>query len=141
MTKHTPELWLYQFHKEPLGCGEYTGVYTFGPEDECEGGRVEVRDDYEDPCEARADAEALVRKIVTAYNTTYAAGINPDAVKDLVEATKAGIVYDKAINECANNPDKMATYCTVQGDRLDDLYDDWIAKTRAALAKAKEIEK
>ena len=123
MTKHTPELWLYQFHKEPLGCGEYTGVYTFGPEDECEGGRVEVRDDYEDPCEARADAEALVRKIVTAYNTTYAAGINPDAVKDLVEALAS------------------ANWFLMGKARRDPEERNIVAKISAALDKAKEIEK
>ena len=57
---------------------------------------------------------------------------------ELLAAAQAGIAYDKAIAECANDPDKMATYHTAQGDDLDALYDDWITKTRAALAKAKE---
>jgi len=30
--------------------------------------------------------------------------------------------YDKAIKACANDPEKMSSFCTVQGDTLDDLY-------------------
>ncbi|KKK70270.1 hypothetical protein LCGC14_2925660, partial [marine sediment metagenome] len=33
MTKDTPERWVYQFHKEPLGGGEHTDVFTFGAAD------------------------------------------------------------------------------------------------------------
>ena len=101
MTKDTPERWVYQFHKEPLGGGEHTEVFTFGPEDECESGRVEVRDDYADPCEARADAETLVRRIVAAYNATYAAGINPDAVKGLISFAVA--MAEDSPDECVRN--------------------------------------
>lgn len=54
----------------------------------------------------------------------------------LLEACEAGVVYDEAIQECANDPKKMATSCTAQGDTLDSLYADWISKTRAAIAEA-----
>lgn len=80
----THTLWTYEFHKEPLGGGGYTEVYTFGPEDECEVGRVEVRDDYEDPCEARADAETHVRFIAAAPETA--------AERDKLKAINAALI-------------------------------------------------
>lgn len=54
----------------------------------------------------------------------------------LVAAAKAALAYDTAIASCANDPEKMASFCTAQGDDLDSLYADWIDKARAALAKA-----
>lgn len=59
-----------------------------------------------------------------------------NAHEDFVSAAKAAVAYDKAIMSCANNPAKMATFCTAEGDDLDSLYADWIEKSRAALAKA-----
>ncbi len=54
-----------------------------------------------------------------------------------VKACQAAIIYDTAIQECVNDPEKMTAYGTGQGDTLDDLYADWITKSRAALAKVK----
>jgi hypothetical protein len=39
--------------------------------------------------------------------------------KDLARAILA---YDQAIQSCADDPEKMASFCTAEGDRLDDLY-------------------
>lgn len=56
---------------------------------------------------------------------------------DLFAAAEAAIKYDQAIIECANDPDKMASYCTAEGKDLDALYDDWISKSKEAIKKAK----
>lgn len=32
------------------------------------------------------------------------------------------VEYDKAIKSCANDPEKMSSFCTAQGDDLDELY-------------------
>ena len=53
--------------------------------------------------------------------------------KTLAEASEAALAYDFAIRSCANDPDKMASYCTSQGDTLDDLYLAWLTKSRFAL--------
>jgi hypothetical protein len=42
------------------------------------------------------------------------------------ELAEAAIDYDLAIQACANDPAKMATYCTAQGDTLDSLYVRWL---------------
>jgi len=63
--------------------------------------------------------------------------ISQETARELLEACKAAIAYDRAINSCADDPDKMASYCTAQSDTLDTLYDDWISKSRTAIAKAK----
>jgi hypothetical protein len=62
------------------------------------------------------------------------------AIAPLVEACQAGIAYDKAIKRCANDPSKMASYCTAQGDDLDDLYLTWIIKCREALRELVHTE-
>ena len=56
---------------------------------------------------------------------------------NLIAACEAAIAYDKAIQSCANDPDKMASFCTAQGDDLDTLYADWISKSTAALGRAR----
>jgi len=56
----------------------------------------------------------------------------------LVAACEAAIQYDKAIRQCADDPDKMASFCTATGDDLDTLYMDWMAKARAALELARK---
>lgn len=42
-----------------------------------------------------------------------------DAAHKLAEAVLA---YNKAIQSCANDPKRMASFCTAQGDELDALY-------------------
>lgn len=51
-----------------------------------------------------------------------------------IDACKAAIEYDKAIEACAGDPEKMSSFCTAQGDDLDALYFDWITKAREAVA-------
>jgi hypothetical protein len=52
-----------------------------------------------------------------------------------VEAAKAAIAYDDAIQACANDPETMTSFCSAEGDDLDSLYADWITKARAALSQ------
>jgi hypothetical protein len=59
----------------------------------------------------------------------------------LRDACFAAIEYDKAIRACANDPEKMASFCTAQGQNLDDLYLAWIGATRNAIYKTGEEEK
>lgn len=59
------------------------------------------------------------------------------AAKDLFQAAQAAIAYDAAIEQSANDPAAMSSFCTVQGDNLDALYDDWVSKARAAISKAR----
>lgn len=64
-----------------------------------------------------------------------------DPIQQAIEAMEAALAYDEAIRSCANDPDKMSSYCTAQGDDLDSLYFGWLDKSRAALAalrKARE---
>ncbi len=52
----------------------------------------------------------------------------------LLEACRAAIAYDKAIQDCENQPEGFVSSCVVVSDKLDDLYSDWIAKAVAAIA-------
>ena len=51
----------------------------------------------------------------------------------LARAAHAAIAYDEAIQECADEPNKMSSFCTARGESLDALYLDWISKVRVAL--------
>jgi len=51
----------------------------------------------------------------------------------MAEACKAAIRYDREIHACANDPQKMSSHCTAQGETLDDLYEAWRDKSREAL--------
>ncbi len=51
----------------------------------------------------------------------------------LLKACHAAVEYDKAIRSCANEPEKMASFCTAQGQNLDDLYRAWINAARKAI--------
>lgn len=48
---------------------------------------------------------------------------------DLISAVQR---YDAAIQACANDPEKMASFCTAQGDNLDDLYRQMVGHTAGA---------
>lgn len=50
-----------------------------------------------------------------------------------LEACRAAVKYDNAIYSCADDPDKMSSYCTAQGRDLDALYFDLLSKARLAL--------
>ena len=52
---------------------------------------------------------------------------------ELLEACKAGIEYNNALEACGNDPDKMTSYCTAKGDDLDNVYIEWMNKTRIAM--------
>lgn len=51
-------------------------------------------------------------------------------------ACRAALEYDRALSACANDPKKMFSFCSAQGDNLDSLYFDWVNKSRAALKAA-----
>ncbi len=59
------------------------------------------------------------------------------AALDMQKACEAAQKYDEAIAACGNDPAKMASFCTAQGDTLDALYLDWINKSCAALEKSR----
>ena len=59
------------------------------------------------------------------------------ATTALLDAAMAAIAYDKAISSCANDPKKMSSFCTAQGDDLDDLYFRWLNLTGVAINMAK----
>lgn len=44
------------------------------------------------------------------------------------------IAYDEAIRSCADDPKKMASFCTAEGESLDALYAAWIVAARGAVA-------
>lgn len=58
------------------------------------------------------------------------------AAPELLDAARAAVRYDEAIQSCANDPEKMSSFCSAEDETLDDLYTDWIDKARAAIAKA-----
>jgi hypothetical protein len=63
------------------------------------------------------------------------------AIEDeLVEACRAAVRYDESIRSCANDPEKMTSFCTSAGEGLDTLYMDWMTKSREALAKATALQ-
>jgi hypothetical protein len=49
-----------------------------------------------------------------------------------LNAAAAAVAYDAAIQQCADSPEKMASFCTAQGDDLDALYAHWINLARQA---------
>lgn len=70
------------------------------------------------------------------YACYWPEGINEKIIAAaplLYEAALAGQEYDRAIRKCADDPDKMASFCTAKGDDLDDLYMDWMAKIQTAM--------
>lgn len=49
------------------------------------------------------------------------------------ELADAVLDYDTAIQACANDPAKMASFCTAEGVNLDELYLRMVNKARIAL--------
>jgi hypothetical protein len=58
-----------------------------------------------------------------------------DVFEDLLRAARAALAYDAAIRSCADEPGKMASFCTAEGSTLDMLYADWCDTAAAAIAK------
>jgi hypothetical protein len=110
MTAHTPTPWMLNpsAPEEIISPGE-TLVIVRAPQP------------YLQP-RAKANAELIVRAV--------------NAHDDLVAAAKAAVRYDEAIRACANDPKRMASFCTAEGDDLDALYEAWQAKSQAALVKS-----
>lgn len=97
------------------------------------------------------DAVALARRIVACLNacvdvptedlesppsiTEYISDQADGAVEQRDELATAVLAYDGAIRECANDPDKMASFCSATGDDLDALYAAMIDKAAAAKVK------
>ncbi len=38
----------------------------------------------------------------------------------------ASLAYDEAIRACADDPERMSSFCSAQGDDLDALYANWM---------------
>ena len=66
----------------------------------------------------------------------YANACLISSAPELLDACEAAIRYDAVIQTCANDPERMSSACTAEGDDLDGLYNDWISKARAAIRKA-----
>jgi hypothetical protein len=54
-----------------------------------------------------------------------------ELVAYLREASDAAIAYDSAIQSCANEPERMASFCTADGDNLETLYAKFICGAQA----------
>jgi hypothetical protein len=57
-------------------------------------------------------------------------------MEPLQDAARAAVAYDAAIQSAANDPNKMSSLRTAEGEDLDALYARWISLSRAALQKA-----
>lgn len=58
--------------------------------------------------------------------------MNDKILKQLAEYV---IDYDKVITSCANDPEKMSSFCTAQGEDLDDLYFNMVCVAYQAMGK------
>lgn len=69
-------------------------------------------------------------KLIAAYE----AGVEDErhAASELIAAVLA---YDAELEACANDPEKMASHCTAQGQTLDDLYARMVGVARTMKAK------
>lgn len=54
----------------------------------------------------------------------------------LLAAVQAGKSYRDALAQCADDPQRMASFCTAEGDDLDTLFAEWERLSNAAIAKA-----
>lgn len=61
--------------------------------------------------------EASVREAIQALSTA-----RPEAVANEGSLVAAVLAYDRAIRACANDPEKMSSFCSANGDDLDTLY-------------------
>lgn len=55
-----------------------------------------------------------------------------------IAACRAAREYDSAIQQCGNDPERMASFCTAAGTNLDSLYARWQSLTVEALRLAGE---
>lgn len=59
-----------------------------------------------------------------------------ESVNGTTKLAAAVLAYDKAIESCANDPAKMASFCSAQGDNLDMLYHAMLTAARAVVGGA-----
>jgi hypothetical protein len=50
-----------------------------------------------------------------------------------IELAKTVVAYDAAIKECADDPEKMASFCTAENETLDTLYSEMLKQARPAV--------
>lgn len=91
------------------------------------------------------DKYAEIRAAIDANDITESSWLDRESVRALLaerdalrEAAEAAIAYDAAIEQSANDPAAMSSFCTATGDNLDALYEDWITKARAALTQQEQ---
>ncbi len=116
MSAHTPGPWSFE-HNSWAESSIYAGgrqIAVFCIDDEAD-------EETQDKHEAEKDANIVIAA----------------AAPELYAACEAAIAYDDAIAACGNDPRQMSSFCTAQGDTLDSLYEDWIRKSTAALARAR----
>lgn len=56
-----------------------------------------------------------------------------EVAEQLQSLAQAAIDYDAAIRSCADDPNRMSSFCTAAGDDLDTLYMRWIGLAREVL--------
>lgn len=61
-------------------------------------------------------------------------GPHVDPPPPAVVLAEAVLAYDAAIKSCADDPEKMASFCTAEGDDLDKLYFDMVNAAKAVMA-------
>jgi hypothetical protein len=85
-------------------------------------------------------AAANPERILALLDALTAARTEAERAREaLLELTNATLAYDTAIFACSNDPDKMSSFCSAQGDDLDTLYADWMAAARKASAYLAEV--
>jgi len=82
------------------------------------------------PTDLKPNPEEIATEIVQAVNL----------FDEMADALKAAVRYDDAIRSCANDPNRMSSYCTAAREDLDRLYLDWITKSRRALSKLEAVQ-
>lgn len=87
------------------------------------------------PARAGTDLTGDIETVRGAFSapttTEEQCGCGVEALRELAEAA---VAYDDAIRSCANDPEKMASFCSAQGDDLDELYFRWMTLARRALS-------
>ena len=122
-SKHTSEPWTVVKAKRP----DNTGGYDYAIADSDDNIIAEVFQNV-----GYADKEKKIYNQRPAKANAHLIATSPE----LLEACQAGIIYSKAIESCANDPEKMASFCTAEGDTLDELYFNWINRCDKAIAQA-----
>lgn len=79
---------------------------------------------------------ALVHIVPGPDEVTLANAAVMAAAPELLAAARAALAYHEAIASCANDPERMASFCTAEGDDLDALYMAWHSASTSAVAKA-----